>query len=58
MDLNEKIEYWKKQLKQAKEYGLFFDRETAKEMIETIEHLQHERDIFKRGFIEATKLCK
>lgn len=38
----DKLQEWKKQLEQAQEYGLFFDRKIVEEMIKTIEQQQIE----------------
>lgn len=37
MNDKDKLEEWKRQIKQAEEYGLFFDRQTVAEMVEMIE---------------------
>jgi hypothetical protein len=57
LDINDKISDWKKQLEQANEYGLFFDKEIAQEMLEIIEQQQVEIDklVFER---EGTKHIK
>ncbi|WP_256519951.1 hypothetical protein [Domibacillus sp. A3M-37] len=38
IDLNDKLEEWKRQMEQAEEYNLFFDRHMVAEMISIIEH--------------------
>lgn len=42
MDKNEQIQEWKRQLEQASEYGLFFDKATVREMVEMLENQQKE----------------
>ncbi|NMH67275.1 hypothetical protein HF072_00455 [Bacillus sp. RO3] len=45
MDIKDKLEDWKRQLEQAEEYGMYFDRNTVKEMIETIKNQQNQIDV-------------
>ncbi|MCA1066093.1 hypothetical protein QTG56_25615 (plasmid) [Rossellomorea sp. AcN35-11] len=40
MDLNEKIEFWKKEIERAEEYGYLFDTDSMKEVVGTVEKLQ------------------
>ena len=42
-----RLEDWKRQLEQADEYGLFFDKSTVREMIELIEKQQAENEQIK-----------
>lgn len=47
MNLQDKINDWNKQLEQAQEYGLYFDWQTVKEMIDTIKEQKKEIENMK-----------
>jgi hypothetical protein len=47
MDLQDKLDDWNRQLEQAQQYGLFFDCETVKGMIETIKEQQKQIERYK-----------
>jgi hypothetical protein len=40
MDLNDKIEFWKNEIERAKEYDFYFNGDSMKEVVETVEKLQ------------------
>ena len=42
MNIKDKLDEWKRQLEQASQYGLFFDKQTVSEMVELIEKQQEE----------------
>lgn len=42
MDLNDKINDWKRQIEQAEEYGMFFDVDTVKDIVTTLEQLKED----------------
>jgi hypothetical protein len=52
MNIQDKIENWSMQLEQAQQYGLFFDWQTVKEMIETIEELNEKTKRHEQAFID------
>ncbi|MEK4030722.1 hypothetical protein MKZ02_19590 [Pseudobacillus sp. FSL P4-0506] len=50
MDLNEKIQFWKTEIERAEEYGFFFDTQSMKEVVNTVEQQQVEIEKLKRQF--------
>jgi hypothetical protein len=50
MNIQDKIENWSMQLEQAQQYGLHFDWQTVKEMIETIKELTEDNKILKNAY--------
>ena len=42
MDLNDKINDWKTQIQQAEEYEMFFDVDTVKDIVSTLELVKEE----------------
>lgn len=55
MNLNDKIEEWKRQIDQAVEYGFCFDALIVKEMVEELIKLKNENEKLK-AFIDETSV--
>jgi uncharacterized coiled-coil protein SlyX len=51
LDINDRIAEWNRQLEQASEYGLFFDKNTVREMIQTIVEQQKEIEVLNKNFL-------
>jgi uncharacterized coiled-coil protein SlyX len=51
LDINDRIAEWNRQLEQASEYGLIFDKNTVREMIQTIVEQQKEIEVLNKNFL-------